>query len=456
MDEEDRTPSSTDEASSNAVLPGNDSEPKFTIKLTIPGYTVVMDDGSRKSFESSNHVLEVIPNGYLMVNLVAAVAARRKWGTCQEATFWIWNVEKKGMVCVTTDAELKSIFEQNSSSKVACFVVEFAMKPTYKLNVALDHKLEKFPIRRNPNVSQESASLGESNDESVEEDNMEPALMVDEDIFLEDDEVFVSLGLRAEEVAARKNMDQDGLGLNDDEPVHDFADDEPRFTIDTENPKIGKGETFPTMVDFRMALKPFAIQNEFEVHKVRTDKKRYRAECKVNGCPWRIVANNFVGQPTVEITMIPHEHECVGTEKLVSSMASHKWVAERVVSWLRKKPELGAGALQDRLLEKYSVEVHYNTVWLGRHKAMEAIYGSWEESFENLFNFRAELIQRSPGTVLEIATIEVEAGIRFDKLFLYLRPCMDGFLNACRPYLGIDSTAIKMESTKGNWQLLQL
>jgi hypothetical protein len=37
------------------------------------------------------------------------------------------------------------------------------------------------------------------------------------------------------------------------------------------------------------------------VHKVVTDTKRYRAECKANGCPWRIVANRLVGQPTVEV-----------------------------------------------------------------------------------------------------------------------------------------------------------
>lgn len=89
-----------------------------------------------------------------------------------------------------------------------------------------------------------------------------------------------------------------------------------------ENPKIKVGETFPTMQDFRMALRKYAIKKEFAVHKVRTDKKRYRAQCKAKGCLWRIVANKLQGQPTVEITMIPNRHDCVSSAKCVNSMAS--------------------------------------------------------------------------------------------------------------------------------------
>lgn len=74
--------------------------------------------------------------------------------------------------------------------------------------------------------------------------------------------------------------------------------------------------------------------------------------------------------------MIPHEHECMGTSKLVSTMASSNWVSNRVVAWLRKKPSLGAADLQDRLLEKYGIDIGYNTVWSGRRKVMDLIYGA--------------------------------------------------------------------------------
>lgn len=65
--------------------------------------------------------------------------------------------------------------------------------------------------------------------------------MEDDDIFVEDREVFVSLGLRAEEEAARMNLRHDVVGLNahgSEITADDYAKNEPQFAIGKENPKI--------------------------------------------------------------------------------------------------------------------------------------------------------------------------------------------------------------------------
>lgn len=49
--------------------------------------------------------------------------------------------------------------------------------------------------------------------------------------------------------------------------------------------------------------------------------------------------------------MLPFEHNCIGAGKVNSKMASKRWVAERVVGCLKKKPNLGTSELQDRLFE---------------------------------------------------------------------------------------------------------
>jgi hypothetical protein len=41
-------------------------------------------------------------------------------------------------------------------------------------------------------------------------------------------------------------------------------------------------------------------------------------------------------------------------------MSSNKWVANRVVDWLREKLELGHRELQDRLKKRYSIDVPYS------------------------------------------------------------------------------------------------
>jgi len=62
-------------------------------------------------------------------------------------------------------------------------------------------------------------------------------------------------------------------------------------------------------------------------------------------------------------------------------MASEKWIAKKAVAWLRKNPNLGAKDLQNKLSEVYGVEVSYGTAWAGRQKALDKIYGSWDDSF---------------------------------------------------------------------------
>jgi hypothetical protein len=91
-------------------------------------------------------------------------------------------------------------------------------------------------------------------------------------------------------------------------------------------------------------------------------------------------------------------------------------------------------------------EIHYDTVCKGRQLAIKELHGSWEESFQMLFNWRAEVLSRSPGSVIEIDIKEVDGKIYFHTFFCALAPCIQGFLEGCRPYLSIDSTALN-----GRW-----
>jgi hypothetical protein len=68
-----------------------------------------------------------------------------------------------------------------------------------------------------------------------------------------------------------------------------------------------------------------------------------------------------------------------------------------------------------------------------------------------LFNFKAEVEKRSPGSVVEIDTEVSEDGkVYFSKFFMCFKPCIDGFKAGCRPYLSIDSSFL---TGKWNGQL---
>lgn len=149
----------------------------------------------------------------------------------------------------------------------------------------------------------------------------------------------------------------------------------------------------------------------------------------------------------MQVTKKPFEHNCSSTSRVKTSMGSQAWVASKVVKALRGNPNLGAKELQERLEIEHKVTLQYETVWAGRQRAIDKIFGTWEESFEDLYRFKAEIELRSPGSVVEICTKKVHGEIYFHSFFMALKPCIDGFLNGCRPYLSVDSTHLT-----GKWK----
>jgi len=140
---------------------------------------------------------------------------------------------------------------------------------------------------------------------------------------------------------------------------------------------------------------------------------------------------------------MPHKHRCAGTGNLEKNcMATNHWVKDRVINWLREDPTIQPKALRKQLEEKYNIKVSKYVVWDGRQMALDEILGGWEDSFVHVFSWKREVEKRCPGSVVEIEWELVNEKRRFCRMFVALKPCIDGFLNGCRPYLGIDSIVL--------------
>jgi hypothetical protein len=129
-----------------------------------------------------------------------------------------------------------------------------------------------------------------------------------------------------------------------------------------------------------------------------------------------------------------------------ATMASQAWIAERAIPLLKKKPALGAKDIKEALEDKYNIKINYQTAWYGRQRAADKLFGKWDDSFEELYRFKAEVELRSPGSVVEIDTEKFEGKHHFSRFFCAFKGSIDGFLQGCRPYISIDSTALN-----GQW-----
>uniref|UniRef100_A0A0A9ASX4 SWIM-type domain-containing protein n=1 Tax=Arundo donax TaxID=35708 RepID=A0A0A9ASX4_ARUDO len=78
---------------------------------------------------------------------------------------------------------------------------------------------------------------------------------------------------------------------------------------------------------------------------------------------------------------------------------------------------------------------------------LEEIMGKWDESFEYAFNFKAEVERTHSGSLVDIDYAQVGKKVRFTRMFVALKSCVDSFLKGCRPFLGVDSTVLT-----GRWR----
>jgi len=86
------------------------------------------------------------------------------------------------------------------------------------------------------------------------------------------------------------------------------------------------------------------------------------------------------------------------------------------------------------------MDIPYDRVFRGKEKALDMIYGAWDDSYDLLPTYRAELLKAMPGSIVELDTEEQKGEKCFRRFFVALKPCIDGFLQGCRPYIAMDST----------------
>ena len=140
------------------------------------------------------------------------------------------------------------------------------------------------------------------------------------------------------------------------------------------------------------------------------------------------------------------KHTCSSVNQYGDTMTSNNWVAERVVEFLKEDSIVGPTELQRKLKDKYALEVPYNKVLRGKEKAPEMIFGKWDDSYDLLPTYRAELLKSAPGSIVELDTENHQGDVYFRRFFVALKPCIDGFLQGCRPYIAIDATRLTRRS----------
>ena len=419
-----------------------------------------------------------LPNmgGEAVRTMVEKIAEHVIWGPEQEVSL-LWFDNRKGSYVRIEDGEqlVEEIERQEGwTSKVALFYAELV-----DLNV--DSKVGYVPSK----LAMQQADDDWGSERcivpiSTELTVIAPAVSVDWNALdiaeptdlviapMDDTEMAKFFGIpvdeRDEEQGEQAGSDSDLASDVDEQLMEDAADyvddeydDELVNVYDKENPVIQVGKMWPSMEEFRMCFKTYAVRHQFDAQTKWTDRKKFYAQCRgfdgtgKRRCKWYISARLQPDGHTVRVNQIPQRHTCLTSSETVSTMTSQIWVAEKIKPMLAKTPNITAKRLQVDLQNMYKIKLNYTTVWKAKQRAMKHLFGDWANTFRMLYNFKAEVEKRSPGSSVEIDTeVDADGKVFFSKFFMALKPCIDGFKAGCRPYLSIDSSFL---TGKWNGQL---
>ncbi|KAF9618017.1 hypothetical protein IFM89_039414 [Coptis chinensis] len=245
---------------------------------------------------------------------------------------------------------------------------------------------------------------------------------------VEEDEVVCNLVNEATnlEEGADDVIDSLGLGtsnLYQGEPIPSVEDED----IKEDNKlKLEPSMQWNSMPECRSYLKSLAIQDIFSFKQKQNDTKRYRIYCigedhadkeMVKPCTWKADGKNHVKQ------------------------AKAPWVAQVLEDFLRDHPSMKPLNVHKEVWRRFGVELSYYTAWKAKVKMFEKINGNYEASYLVVSELKKQIDIKNVGSLVKWYR-HGETG-EFIGFLLAYKASLDGFINGCRPIIGLDGSFLK-------------
>ncbi|KAK1559551.1 hypothetical protein Q3G72_015658 [Acer saccharum] len=165
------------------------------------------------------------------------------------------------------------------------------------------------------------------------------------------------------------------------------------------------GQTFDNKEHMRNVFKDYAIQEGVVLDRVKNDKVRQTYKCAADGYPWRAHASCMIDKVTFIIKTLLDQHEC---HRLYNNKeANVKWIAFKFENLVKSNPNINVKVIGDLLRENYKVSVDIHRLYRAKQRALQALAKDHARIF---LSFEAQRV---------------------------------GFLEGCRPFIGLDGCHLK-------------
>lgn len=196
--------------------------------------------------------------------------------------------------------------------------------------------------------------------------------------------------------------------------------------------------------EFVEAIKLYSIRKHKQYEVVETCPTIWKIRCRLSsqcGCKWKLRACKRKCSGYFEITQYTGPNTCLHNKITQDHPNLDVNLIAQETHLIKEQPSISILTLRAEIVDKLGYNPAYIKVWAGEQKAIEHIFGNWEESYNALPKFLAALQKFNPGTIVEWNTQRLPKmnGVEFRRVFCAFTPYIKGFEH-CRPAISIDGT----------------
>ena len=135
-------------------------------------------------------------------------------------------------------------------------------------------------------------------------------------------------------------------------------------------------------------------------------------------------------------------HSCIRADCTENPNANTEWVAQKLNELLQADPNMSYELMQGEIKNKWGVEVPMWKLYRARGLGRPSMEGSHEESYKQLKKYIAHLWEINPDTFVKMEFQPrncLDEPVVFKNLFICFDAVKKGFLEGCRPIIGVES-----------------
>ena len=210
---------------------------------------------------------------------------------------------------------------------------------------------------------------------------------------------------------------------------------------------------FTDVNSFRESLRDYTVQQGFNIVRVKNEKSRVTAHCAAESCPWRIHASPLSDGVTYKIKTLVSEHTC--SRIIKNTEATSAWIAKKLAESFKENPTMNLDTMQEKLTKRFGIEASNMQLFRARKRCLDELEGSHANQYVLLPTYAEEVRRTNPGSIVKIQSVRNPPTLNeqtgnvnpnhpvFQRIFICFHALKKGFIEGCRPFIGMDGCFLK-------------